>query len=318
MKKVEKGAFTIIHTCLNLEKEESCLILTDEPMMDKATLLFHAAAKRSKQVFCLQLPIRLIKQGQLPDSVGHFMAQCDVVIAVTSHSISHTKQRRQACKQGTRCASLPNITEKSLERIAKTDFDNVAHLSQKLRDILTIANEARITAPNGTHLVIPIRRRKGFADTGHIHDRGSFSNLPAGEASIAPEKGKTEGKLVVDSGMGVFGEDSQPLSMLIKEGRAARISGGVAATHLRRRLAAVGPDSRWIAELGIGTNSYARLCGVTLEDEKVMGTIHIALGNDISFGGSNDVPIHLDGVVHKASLSLDGRDILINGRWVLE
>jgi len=60
------------------------------------------------------------------------------------------------------------------------------------------------------------------------------------------------------------------------------------------------------------------ISGYSLEDEKVLGTIHIGVGNNISFGGDNDVAVHLDAVVFKASVEIDGRVILDRGRLVLE
>ena len=59
-----------------------------------------------------------------------------------------------------------------------------------------------------------------------------------------------------------------------------------AAKKLKDMLDEVGKDARNIAEFGIGTNDSAKLSGVLLEDEKVMGTVHIALGNNISMGGT--------------------------------
>ena len=82
-------------------------------------------------------------------------------------------------------------------------------------------------------------------------------------------------------------------------------------------LAPHGSKSRLVAEFGIGTNDTARLKGCTLEDEKVLGTVHLAIGNNISFGGKNDVSIHLDGVVYNATVVIDGRKILDRGRLVL-
>jgi leucyl aminopeptidase (aminopeptidase T) len=55
-----------------------------------------------------------------------------------------------------------------------------------------------------------------------------------------------------------------------------------------------------------------------LEDEKVMVTIHLALGNDVGFGGTNDVPIHVDGVILKPTVKTDtGVTILENGKLVI-
>ena len=64
-----------------------------------------------------------------------------------------------------------------------------------------------------------------------------------------------------------------------------------------------------MAELGIGTNEGATIIGDTLNDEKVLGTTHIALGDNINYGGRVDSDLHLDCVLTNASLYLD--DVLI-------
>jgi len=79
----------------------------------------------------------------------------------------------------------------------------------------------------------------------------------------------------------------------------------------------VGKDARNIAEFGIGTNDSAKLSGVLLEDEKVMGTIHIAVGNNVSMGGSVNVPIHLDGVVKKPTVWMDGKLLMKDGKLLV-
>jgi 2,5-dihydroxypyridine 5,6-dioxygenase len=317
MTRLDKAAHTVVHQCLQVRKNERLLIMTDEVLLDLALILFKSAHRKTKFAHILQLPPQYVYDG-LDDSVAAMMRNMDIVVAITSSSLSHTDARRRACKTGVRVVSMPNITRDTFERIAKTDFQSLTRLSGKLRDVLTMAREIRVQSANGTKLVIPIAKRKGYADTGLVHERGEFSNLPAGEACVSPEEGKTEGIMAIDSGMGVHSEDKEKLVMTIKKGKATRISGGKAAQRLTRLLAKFGPESRLVAELGIGTNRVAKICGYSLEDEKVLGTIHVGFGNNVSFGGINRVPIHVDGVVYDASVVIDGRKILDNGKLVFE
>ena len=75
-------------------------------------------------------------------------------------------------------------------------------------------------------------------------------------------------------------------------------------------------ENRIVAELGIGTNEKALLCGNTLEDEKVYGTVHIAFGTNTSFGGLNKADCHLDGIILKPTLYLDDKLIIKEGVFV--
>jgi leucyl aminopeptidase (aminopeptidase T) len=85
-----------------------------------------------------------------------------------------------------------------------------------------------------------------------------------------------------------------------------------------RLLEAHGARGTNLAELGVGTNDRARLTGNVLEDEKILGTAHVAFGASAAIGGTVSVPIHLDAVVTEASLTIDGVVVLEAGRLVLD
>ena len=68
----------------------------------------------------------------------------------------------------------------------------------------------------------------------------------------------------------------------------------------------------------MGTNDRAQLTGNILEDEKILGTVHVAFGASAGIGGTVSVPIHLDVVILDASLEVDGQTVLDHGRYVLK
>ena len=77
------------------------------------------------------------------------------------------------------------------------------------------------------------------------------------------------------------------------------------------------PAARNLAELGIGTKDKARVTGVILEDEKIYGTVHIALGSNDTFGGTVAAGIHVDGIITRPELSLDGRVLVKDGKALI-
>ena len=100
-------------------------------------------------------------------------------------------------------------------------------------------------------------------------------------------------------------------------GHATEITGGESAARLVALLEPHGKDARTVAEFGIGTNDKAILTGVILEDEKVMGTIHIAFGDNRSMGGSVRVASHLDGLVKQPSVWFDDRQVMKDGQLLV-
>src|SRR5919106_1276620 len=73
-----------------------------------------------------------------------------------------------------------------------------------------------------------------------------------------------------------------------------------------------------VAELGIGTNEKAILTGEILEDEKIGGTCHVAFGASAGIGGTVQVPVHLDCIVMRPTVELDGEAIVRSGELLVK
>jgi len=104
-----------------------------------------------------------------------------------------------------------------------------------------------------------------------------------------------------------------PLVVHVEKGKAVDVDGD-GADFLREVFERYGEDARNLAEFGIGTNPMARITGKILEDEKVMGTVHFAFGDNSTFGGNVSVDSHLDGLVKEPTIEVD--DIIIMNRGV--
>jgi aminopeptidase len=94
-------------------------------------------------------------------------------------------------------------------------------------------------------------------------------------------------------------------------------AGGERCRRLMELLTEHGSDGTNVAELGIGTNPKARLSGEVLEDEKILGTAHVAFGASAAIGGTVQVPVHLDCVVMKPDLTVDDEPVVRDGNLVV-
>ncbi|MCK5149184.1 aminopeptidase [bacterium] len=247
------------------------------------------------------------------NKLATFLSTMDAAIFLTQKSLSHTNFRRNACKRGTRIASLPGVTKAMLIRNLDGEYTQTIRLSRKIADILTIGRQGHLTTELGTDLKFSINRMKGVADTGMLHEPGRFVNLPFGEACVAPIANTINGTIILDGSFTQIGKINDVIKLSIKEGTAVRISGGSQVQHLRKMLKPFGSAARIIGEIGIGTSNKAIISGNILEDEKCLGTVHFAFGNNISFGGKNNANCHFNGVILKPTLTIDGKSILENG-----
>ena len=241
--------------------------------------------------------------------------RADVLLAATSHSISHTQVRTRATERGARVATLPTVTEETFVRAVDVDYNELKRKGDRLAALLTSASTARVTSEAGTDLTVSLRGRTGRNDDGDLGEPGAFGNLPAGEAYIAPVESVGDGTIVFDASLAGYGLLSSPLRVTVKAGRAVEAE-SPAGQWLLNTLDAGGEYGRSLAELGIGTNPAAILTGNVLEDEKVLGTVHLAFGASAGIGGANTAGVHIDGVLRRPTLELDGVRILEDGALI--
>jgi aminopeptidase len=242
------------------------------------------------------------------------------VIALSNYSTSHTRFRdflTRIC--GCRYASMPLFDVSMLEGAMNVDWKALAKTTRELAKILNTADSVMIKTPNGCSLSFSKKGRKALSDTGILTKQGAFGNLPAGEVFLAPVEGSAQGRLVLE--WGPTRPLSSPVTIIIRDGYVTDISGtDEYAEYLRGKLRERS-DNGNIAELGIGTNRAARRPDNILEAEKIFGTVHIALGDNSSFGGRVKTPFHQDFVFFKPTVILirkDGskKDILSAGKFV--
>ncbi|MBP7865416.1 MAG: aminopeptidase [Acidobacteria bacterium] len=314
------SATVALRDCLAVQACESVLILTDTVCRPIGRAFFESALGLGLYAVYVEIPV-MQRNGQEPnDSVARLMRDFSLVVAPTEKSLTHTAARRDACAAGARVATMPGIREDTVIRCLGADHDAIAARTEAVAEILEKGEAVRVTTKTGTDLSFSIRGVHAHASTGLVRKSGTFGNLPSGEAYLRPLEGTANGVVVIDGSMAGIG-DLQPagevIRVKIRDGLAVEITGGPSADRLREMLTAVGPDAFTVAEFGVGTNDAARIIGCILEDEKVMGTIHVAFGNNVSMGGTVDVPIHLDGIVRDPSVDVDGRPLMRDGALLL-
>ena len=313
------AAKTALDTCMALQKEETLLIVTDDNKRRIGQALYTVGQEMAKEALMVTMPPAAVNGQEPPQSVAKLMAQFDVVICPTTKSVTHTDARRNACSAGARVATMPGITEEMMGRTLKADYNQIAERTHKITKILNAGKTARITTKLGTDLVLPINGINAISSTGLVREKGMGGNLPSGESFLMPEEGKSNGVLYVDASVATIGKiSSTPLKVTIKDGFAVKFEGGPEAQKLEEILTAFGKRGMTVAELGIGTNHEAIITGQILEDEKVLGTIHIAWGNNVGMGGTCNVGVHIDGVVLKPTLFVDDIKIMENGRLLID
>jgi aminopeptidase len=317
--KLDSASIIAIRDCMGVKKSEKILVITDELKREIGLSIYKNAISLGYESLFVEMKSGKINGEEPSAEIAELMQKFDVVFCPTAKSLTHTDARRNASAKGVRVATFPGITKEVMIRGMNADYRAISKRTIKLQKILEQGNFIRVTAPAGTDIRFKIAGRKVIPSKGLFHKKGESGNLPTGETFLAPIEGTSNGVFVVDGSMADLGLiKNANIKIEVENGFATKISGGILAKKLKVMLDKVGKDARNIAEFGIGTNDSAKLSGVLLEDEKVMGTIHIALGNNVSMGGSVNIPIHLDGVVRKPTVWMDGKMLMKDGKLLLK
>lgn len=308
---------TAIVDCMGLQPNERVAIVTDEPCKAIGLAMEQVVRGLGNPVELLEIPPRRTHGEEPPPEVAALMLTMDVVLVPTSKSMTHTNAKRNAQAQGVRVATLPGVTEDMMVRCMNADYHAIADLTNRLGDMMERTKTVRVTSPAGTDLTMPIEGRKALRSHGLFRKKGEGGNLPTGEAYVAPIEEHSQGIAVFDGSMAGIGILTEPIRVHVRNGYAREIAGGAEAKRLIDLLAIHGQQSRNVAEFGIGTNERAKITGVILEDEKVLGTIHVAFGDNVSMGGSVNVQSHLDGLVKFPTVWFDEAMIMQHGKLLV-
>jgi leucyl aminopeptidase (aminopeptidase T) len=316
MSELDSAVRAVVRDCLGVREGEEVLVICNPATHDLAERLRAEAERAGADAVLAQMAERDSHAGEPPKPIAAAMASADVVLAPTVQSLSHTAARKAATEAGVRIATLPGVNEDMLARVMSADMAELRRRGAAIAERLTAGSEARISCPAGSDLRLGLGDRVAIPDAGELTARGAFGNLPCGEGFIAPVEGTTKGTLVVDGSIAGVGMPAEPAELAIEHGHLVAAS-GEAGTKLIELLTAHGPDGTNVAELGIGSNEKAKLTGNVLEDEKILGTAHVAFGASAAIGGTVQVPVHLDCVVMRPDVSIDGEPIVRAGELLV-
>jgi aminopeptidase len=312
---LDRAVGTLIRDCLDMSPSEEMLVICN-PITEElgALLRIHAQGEGGEATLAV-ISERDSHAGEPPRAVAAAMLAVDIILAPTIQSLSHTEARRAATKAGARIASMPGATAEMLGRVMAADLRLLRERSASVGRALGAGVEARITCARGSDLRLGLEDRTAIVDAGALNMRGAFGNIPCGETFIAPVEGTAEGRLVVDGSIAAIGRLDEPVELTVRGGHLVAAS-GAAGAQLMELLSEHGSDGTNVAELGIGTNESAVLTGNILEDEKILGTAHVAFGASAAIGGTVQVPVHLDCVVLRPTVEVDDTAIVEAGELV--
>lgn len=200
---------------------------------------------------------------------------------------------------------MPGITEDMMLRSVDVDYTQMKSTADSLLKVLEDADKIHITTEEGTDLILGVKGRPFVGDVGV--KQSLECNLPCGEVFCAPLETEADGVVVFNASIGDIGLLEDPLKVHLVKGKITKFESDDKELIKRiSELQRVDEDSKVIGELGIGVNPGAVITGNMLEDEKTLGTAHIAFGNNEDFpgGGKNKSKIHRDYLFYRPTIEV--------------
>ncbi|MDP3052678.1 MAG: aminopeptidase [bacterium] len=202
-------------------------------------------------------------------------------------------------------------TENFIFKACLKDWRKETEKMKKIKKFFDGGKIVRIKG-NETDIAFSIEGRKGELS-------GGKHNMPGGEAYYAPIENSINGQIFFEGSRSYEGKAMKDIFLEFKNGRITKIkaeSGQDFLTYLTK----IDRGAARIGEFGIGCNyDLNRITNETLFDEKIGGTIHLALGDRVNFDGKNRSILHFDIVKDlrkEGKIYLDGKLVQEKGKFI--
>jgi leucyl aminopeptidase (aminopeptidase T) len=220
------------------------------------------------------------------------------------------------------CIERMNISySKFLHSFVKSvnvDYNKLRKIGNAIASKLNGKKIVHVCDANGTDLTFSIYKRPVGVEAGTLEDcyskeRECEVEVPAGEVYVAPLETSANGMVMVREFRDYAIEN---LKLRFKSGRIVSFKAEKGGDVFKRLLEKAEGDKDRIAEFGVGINYGMKPMGYRLFDEKALGTVHIAIGNNVHLGGVNKASIHYDFVLYNPNVKADNVALMIKGKIV--
>jgi len=317
-----EAAKNALECVLEAKKGESIAIFCDDVKMDVGTAFASGALKLGlrTRLVTLETNVNVFRKDVPPQLMEILTKQPpDIYINLLRGPQEETPFRIKLIQMQTkdhnaRLGHCPGVTLDMLNRgalaLTTKEHRQMQNFAKDLIQKLDQAVRVKITSPAGTDVSISVEGRPFFTDTIIDWKLMKWMNLPTGEVIVAPVEKSLEGKLVCDMAIGGIGPLNTSVEIVAKDGKVQNVSS--ADAHVLKKVEdSLGTDERSniVGEFAFGINQKARFVEEFLEAEKMLGTIHVAFGNNSDMpSGQNESKNHMDFLISKPTVKILTKD----------
>jgi leucyl aminopeptidase (aminopeptidase T) len=310
----------IVGELLALKATERFAVISDPlSSSEMVEALAGAAAAIGAEYTVMMQPTRQPAQkNKLSPMVVAALEHADVMVGITASGGAPTYSKvvkRLLDEKRLRVMSMVMRDNEIFTRGgALADYRALLRHGNRLRDIWSRGRFMHITSPAGTDIRAPIAADDVIVECGYADQPGMEAAFSDGEVSSRPLEGMAEGVVVADGPMAVLGTLAAPITLMVRQGRVVSVAGASSQALELEEIVRRIPNADNIAEFGIGLNPACRRNGRFEEEKKALGNVHIALGDNVFYGGQTESPVHMDMVIYQPTVRLDDLILVEAGR----
>ena len=311
-----EAAKNALENVLEVVSGEKILIICDEEKAEVGEAFATGASALGLDTKLVILAKTKEPRTEIPAKLQEILSQKrDIYINLLRGNREETPFRIKLIKQETKdpkallghCpgVTLDMLTEGALA-LTPEEHRNVQSRAETLFSALEDTVMAEVSNPAGTKLTLSVKNRKFITDAKLDQKTVRWINLPTGEVYAAPVEDSLNGKLVCDMAIGGIGKLRKPVVVTVKNGRVETVF-SEDKEHLRRVKETFQTDdwSDVVGEIAFGINPKARFVDEFLEAEKILGTVHLAFGDNTDMpGGKNPSKNHMDMLIAEPTVTV--------------
>jgi leucyl aminopeptidase (aminopeptidase T) len=320
---VYRSAELIISRLLAVKPHEQVAIVCDPySEMSMAYALAGVVESIGAEYTILMMPTRTTeRKNDLTLVIEKGLEAADCLIGLTgssgaptySSAVKHLYDQKKLRTISMVMRTLDNFTGGG----ARADYEALYKEGQQLAALWRQAKTIHLSTPAGTDLRAPIAGEEVVVECGFATEPGFEAAFSDGEVSQMPRQGGAEGVVVVDGPIAHIGSPDGPIHLQIKQGRISHVDGDCRQADELREIIESIEHADNIAEIGIGLNPACRQNGDFEEEKKGRGNVHVAIGDNVFYGGDVHSPVHMDMVLYRPTVILDKRVIVEEGAVML-
>lgn len=317
---VDQQADLIVQRLLGVKPGEQVVIVCDpHSEMSVAYALAGAVETSGAEYTIMVMPTRPIdRNNELTAVIEKGLTAADCLIGLTGASGAPTYSAAVRALLNDKKLRSISMVMRNLENFtggcALADYDALYAEGQQLAAFWRRAQRIGVKSPAGTDLRASIRGEDVIVECGYATEPGLEAAFPDGEVSQMPNEGVAEGVVVVDGPIAHFGLPDSPITLRVNRGRVTAVEGDSRqAAELRQILTTI-INADNIAEIGIGLNPACRRNGHFQEEKKARGNVHIAIGDNVFYGGQTSSPVHIDMVLYSPTVQIDNCIVVSDGQ----